>query len=73
MYSKITICTYICHRDIPCTMKLGELKYLLRLDDLQRTAPQPITVLETSAREGQGLSEVVRWLAENTKGTNNGT
>ena len=54
-------------------MKLGELKYLLRLDDLQRTAPQPITVLETSAREGQGLSEVVRWLADNTKGTNNGT
>ncbi|XP_072044629.1 ADP-ribosylation factor-like protein 16 [Amphiura filiformis] len=59
--------------DMPRTMKLGELKYLLRLEDLQRTAPQPITVLETSARNGQGLSEVVRWLAENTKGSNNGS
>lgn len=59
--------------DLPRSMHLGELKYLLRLDELQRSAPQPITVLETSARNGQGLSDVVRWLAKNAQNVNSGS
>ena len=56
------------YRDLQLTMPLGELRYLLRLDDLINTAPQPITVLEISAKDGQGLNEVIKWLAANSKG-----
>ncbi|KAG7504333.1 ADP-ribosylation factor 16 isoform X1 [Solea senegalensis] len=49
-------------RDVPSTMSLVEIKSLFRLDDIVASATQPITLLETSARSGQGLPEVLNWL-----------
>lgn len=49
-------------RDMPCTMSLIEIKSLFRMDDIIASATQPITILELSARSGQGLQEVLSWL-----------
>ncbi|XP_068574386.1 ADP-ribosylation factor-like protein 16 [Cebidichthys violaceus] len=49
-------------RDMPCTMSLVEIQSLFRLDDIIASATQPITILELSARTGQGLQEVLSWL-----------
>ncbi|XP_008278616.1 ADP-ribosylation factor-like protein 16 [Stegastes partitus] len=49
-------------RDMPCIMSLIEIKSLFRMDDIVASATQPITTLELSARSGQGLQEVLRWL-----------
>ncbi|XP_037396624.1 ADP-ribosylation factor-like protein 16 isoform X3 [Pygocentrus nattereri] len=49
-------------RDLPCTMSLGEMKSLFRMDDIIASAPQSITTLELSARSGEGLQEVLTWL-----------
>ncbi|MBN3278064.1 ARL16 protein, partial [Polyodon spathula] len=48
--------------DIPCPMSLVEMKSLFRLDDIISCATQPVTVLEVSARSGQGLLDVLKWL-----------
>ncbi|KAK0138702.1 ADP-ribosylation factor-like protein 16 [Merluccius polli] len=53
-------------RDLPCTMSLVEMKSLFRMDDIIASATQPITMLEVSARSGQGLKEVLSWLDSNT-------
>ncbi|KAK6478304.1 ADP-ribosylation factor-like protein 16 [Huso huso] len=47
--------------DIPCPMSLVEMKSLFRIDDII-CARQPITVLGISARNGQGLQDVLKWL-----------
>ncbi|KAK1163814.1 ADP-ribosylation factor-like protein 16 isoform X1, partial [Acipenser oxyrinchus oxyrinchus] len=52
------LCTF---SDIPCPMSLVEMKSLFRLDDII-CARQPITVLGISARNGQGLQDVQKWL-----------
>ncbi|XP_044186915.1 ADP-ribosylation factor-like protein 16 isoform X2 [Thunnus albacares] len=49
-------------RDMPCTMSLIEVKSLFRMDDIIASATQPITILELSARSGEGLQEVLSWL-----------
>lgn len=49
-------------RDVHCTMSLIEMRSLFRLDDVVACAPQPITMLEASARSGTGLREVLAWL-----------
>ncbi|XP_029945927.1 ADP-ribosylation factor-like protein 16 [Salarias fasciatus] len=49
-------------RDMPCIMSLTEIKSLFRMDDIIASATQPITVLEMSARSGEGLKEVMSWL-----------
>ncbi|XP_062871721.1 ADP-ribosylation factor-like protein 16 isoform X2 [Trichomycterus rosablanca] len=48
--------------DLPCTMSLGEMKSLFRMDDIIASAPQPVTTLELSASSGKGLQEVLDWL-----------
>ncbi|XP_054149089.1 ADP-ribosylation factor-like protein 16 isoform X2 [Melozone crissalis] len=48
--------------DLPCYMSLVEMKSLLRMQDMVACATQPITMLETSARDGTGLAEVLQWL-----------
>ncbi|NWJ11709.1 ARL16 protein, partial [Crypturellus undulatus] len=48
--------------DLPCYMSLAEMKSLLRMQDIVSCATQPITVLETSARDGTGLADVLQWL-----------
>ncbi|KAG7460240.1 hypothetical protein MATL_G00219400 [Megalops atlanticus] len=53
--------------DLPCPMTLVEMKSLFRMDDIIASASQPITMLELSARSGQGLLEVLRWLDANVK------
>lgn len=47
---------------MPCIMSLVEIKSLFRMDDIIAAATQPITILEVSARTGQGLQEVLSWL-----------
>lgn len=48
--------------DLPCYMSLVEMKSLFRIPEIISCAKQPITVVETSAREGTGLPDVLRWL-----------
>ncbi|XP_025939917.1 ADP-ribosylation factor-like protein 16 [Apteryx mantelli] len=48
--------------DLPCYMSLVEMKSLFRMQDIVSCATQPITVVETSARDGTGLSDVLQWL-----------
>uniref|UniRef100_A0A8D0H5R3 ADP ribosylation factor like GTPase 16 n=1 Tax=Sphenodon punctatus TaxID=8508 RepID=A0A8D0H5R3_SPHPU len=48
--------------DLPCYMSLVEMKSLFRIQDIISFAKQSITVVETSARDGTGLSDVLRWL-----------
>lgn len=48
--------------DLPCYMSLVEMKSLFRMQDIVSCATQPITMLETSARDGTGLAEVLQWL-----------
>ncbi|KAM3660329.1 ADP-ribosylation factor-like protein 16 [Ammospiza maritima maritima] len=48
--------------DLPCYMSLVEMKSLFRMQDMVACATQPITMLETSARDGTGLAEVLQWL-----------
>ncbi|KAH0629401.1 hypothetical protein JD844_011453 [Phrynosoma platyrhinos] len=48
--------------DLPCYMSLVEMKSLFRIQDIISFAKQPITILETSARDGTGLSNVLQWL-----------
>ncbi|XP_071797003.1 ADP-ribosylation factor-like protein 16 [Asterias amurensis] len=64
---KVNVLILLNKVDLPLSMSLGELRYLLRLEDVVSTAPQPITVLEISAKDGQGLSEVIKWLSVNCK------
>ncbi|XP_050776032.1 ADP-ribosylation factor-like protein 16 isoform X2 [Gopherus flavomarginatus] len=48
--------------DLPCYMSLVEMKSLFRIQDIISCANQPITVVETSARDGTGLPDVLQWL-----------
>uniref|UniRef100_A0A8C4TQX8 ARF like GTPase 16 n=1 Tax=Erpetoichthys calabaricus TaxID=27687 RepID=A0A8C4TQX8_ERPCA len=48
--------------DLPCPVSLLEMKSLFRLDGIISCAKQSITVLEMSARSGQGLRDVLAWL-----------
>uniref|UniRef100_A0A8C3QWU5 ADP-ribosylation factor-like 16 n=1 Tax=Cyanoderma ruficeps TaxID=181631 RepID=A0A8C3QWU5_9PASS len=48
--------------DLPCYMSLVEMKSLFRMQDVVSCATQPITMLETSARNGTGLADVLQWL-----------
>ncbi|XP_025049160.1 ADP-ribosylation factor-like protein 16 isoform X2 [Alligator sinensis] len=53
--------------DLPCYMSLLEMKSLFRIQDMVSCATQPITVMETSARDGTGLPEVLRWFQSTLK------
>ncbi|XP_071620568.1 ADP-ribosylation factor-like protein 16 [Heliangelus exortis] len=48
--------------DLPCYMSPWEMKSLFRMQDIVSCATQPITVLDTSARDGTGLAQVLQWL-----------
>ncbi|XP_075296691.1 ADP-ribosylation factor-like protein 16 [Opisthocomus hoazin] len=48
--------------DLPCYMSLAEMKSLFRMQDIVSCATQPITTLETSARDSTGLRDVLQWL-----------
>ncbi|NWX29478.1 ARL16 protein, partial [Notiomystis cincta] len=48
--------------DLPCYMSPVEMKSLFRMQDIVACASQPITTLETSARDGTGLADVLQWL-----------
>ncbi|NWX15428.1 ARL16 protein, partial [Aegotheles bennettii] len=50
--------------DLPRHMSLVEMKSLFRMQDIVTCATQPITVMETSARDGTGLADVLRWLRD---------
>ncbi|NP_001082969.2 ADP-ribosylation factor-like protein 16 isoform X1 [Danio rerio] len=56
-------------RDLLCSMSLVELKSLFRMDDIIKSAPQFVTILEVSARSGQGLQDVLHWLSSNLSDT----
>ncbi|XP_030361891.1 ADP-ribosylation factor-like protein 16 [Strigops habroptila] len=48
--------------DLPCYMSVMEMKSLFHMQDIVSCATQPITILETSARDGTGLADVLQWL-----------
>lgn len=48
-------------------MSLLEMKSLFRIQDMVSCATQPITVVETSARDGTGLPEVLQWFQSTLK------
>ncbi|XP_034268767.1 ADP-ribosylation factor-like protein 16 isoform X3 [Pantherophis guttatus] len=47
--------------DLPCYMSLVEMKSLFRIQDIIACAKQVITVVEISARDGRGLSDIMKW------------
>ncbi|XP_059156837.1 ADP-ribosylation factor-like protein 16 [Physella acuta] len=53
--------------DIPGGISHSELDSLVRLSDLVRHASQKITVLETSAKNGNNLDKVAKWIYEQNK------
>ncbi|XP_020669820.3 ADP-ribosylation factor-like protein 16 isoform X1 [Pogona vitticeps] len=54
--------------DLPCYMSLVEMKSLFRMQDIVAFAKQPITVVETSARVGTGLANVLQWFHSTLRG-----
>ncbi|NXJ68630.1 ARL16 protein, partial [Rostratula benghalensis] len=48
--------------DLPCYLSLVEMKSLFRMQDIVSCATQPVTAVETSARDGTGLADVLQWL-----------
>lgn len=55
---------YCVHRDLPCHMGLEEIKSLIRLPDIVACAKQDVATAAVSAREGTGLTQVLRWLQD---------
>ncbi|KAH9504423.1 ADP-ribosylation factor-like protein 16 [Bulinus truncatus] len=53
--------------DIQFGVSQLELASLLRLEDLFKTAPQKITVVESSAKTGHNLDKIARWIYEQYK------
>ncbi len=55
-------------RDLSGVLTRTDLDSILRLEDVIKSAPQKISVVEASAREGTGLGEIARWIQqESTK------
>jgi hypothetical protein len=54
-------------RDVPCAMSRSEIEWLFRMEDISKHAIQKISVLEVSARSGQGLDQVAKWIYDNNK------
>ncbi|XP_058532009.1 ADP-ribosylation factor-like protein 16 [Ochotona princeps] len=50
--------------DLPCHMGLEEVKSLIRLPDIVACAKQDVATAAVSAREGTGLTQVLRWLQD---------
>ncbi|XP_077980346.1 ADP-ribosylation factor-like protein 16 [Glandiceps talaboti] len=51
--------------DSPCAVNRVELDSLIRMKEIIACAKQTISVLEISARGGQGLHELVKWINSN--------
>ena len=43
-------------------LKISELKFILRLKDLQKHLTQNLTIAECSLKDGQGTQDVLNWL-----------
>lgn len=54
--------------DLPTCMSRFEFESLFRLDDILKHTKLKVNVLEVSAYTGQGLGEVLDWLAHNVIG-----
>ncbi|CAK8683011.1 unnamed protein product [Clavelina lepadiformis] len=48
--------------DIPTKSNLNEMKYLSQLDEISRNSSQVISVVETSCREKNRFSDIIKWL-----------
>ena len=53
--------------DIPQTLSRSELESLFRVEDIVSSVSQNVHQLPISACTGKGLSDVIRWLEQNTK------
>ncbi len=56
--------------DLPNALPRKEYEAMVRLCDIMDNCSQKITVIETSAREGQGLEEVANWIQDHTRPNN---
>ncbi|XP_076448918.1 ADP-ribosylation factor-like protein 16 [Babylonia areolata] len=54
-------------QDLPCVMSRNEIEWLFRLDEVCQHTTQKITVLDVSAKTGQGLDQVARWIYDSYK------
>ncbi|XP_021358424.1 ADP-ribosylation factor-like protein 16 isoform X2 [Mizuhopecten yessoensis] len=54
--------------DLPTCMSRFEFESLFRLDDVLKQSKLQVSVIEVSAHTGQGLGDVLDWLAHNTTG-----
>ncbi|KAK7113173.1 hypothetical protein V1264_012512 [Littorina saxatilis] len=54
-------------QDLSSVMPQSEVEWLLRLQDTLGTASQAVNVVEVSAKTGQGLDIVARWIHDNHK------
>ena len=55
-----------CSDQSNCVSRL-EFDAIIRLDDIMRHSQQKLSVVEVSARDGQGLAKVVQWIKEHAK------
>ena len=62
-YNKVVVC----YSDRPNRVSRVEFDAILRLEDLTSHCPQPLGVVEVSARDGQGLAKVAQWIKEHAK------
>ena len=50
-------------------MKRDEVEYLMRVGDISKHATQDITVVEASAKCGEGLQNIAKWLQKHVTST----
>ncbi|CAL1543150.1 unnamed protein product [Lymnaea stagnalis] len=53
--------------DVPNGLTNAESESLFRFDELTKQAPQKITIIETSAKNGNNLDKVAKWIYEQNK------
>ena len=53
--------------DLPSAMARAELEEIIRLQDILDHARQKVTILEISARDGQGLQDIAKWIQVHCK------
>ena len=52
---------------MPNAMSRTEFDSVVRLDQIVQNAKQQVAVVEASARDGQGLQDIAKWIQDNAK------
>ena len=61
------IAVFTACRDLPDAMTRQEVESLIRLSEIIKNCTQTVTVIEASAKDGQGLESIAHWIQRNSK------